>query len=59
MFTLKTKQIGKNLQSTCWYGSLFMNVYVLRPDELSDLNAIQAKQKELAEKKLKNLLPSV
>ena len=58
MFTLKTRQVGKNLQSVCWYGSLFMNVYVLRPDELNIRKAIQAKQLELAENKLKKLLPS-
>jgi hypothetical protein len=35
-----------------------MNVYVLRPDELNIRKAIQAKQLELAENKLKKLLPS-
>lgn len=56
MFTFKQRKIGKNLQSTCWYGSLFMNIYVLRPNELDELDVIKEKQAELAKEKVKKSL---
>lgn len=58
MFTFKTVKVGKNIRSACWYGSLFMNVYVLRPDEFAIADQIKSKQLQLAKEKLKKLLPN-